>query len=90
MTRRIVRATDTFFEELDAQLRPERGHHGEPSATDFLVVEMPAIVERFAVGFEDLPEVVEGDPVRRMVIGAGHLVRIYVAFGVLTRTTPSS
>jgi hypothetical protein len=71
VTRRIVRASTAFFEDLDRQLGPDRGPHGEPSATDFLVIEVPAIVEQFATGFESLPEAVEGVPQARMVIGTG-------------------
>ncbi len=48
MTRREVRVADSFFEELDDQLTAERGANGEPSATDFLVIDLPAIVEEFA------------------------------------------
>ena len=56
MTRRIVRASTAFFHDLDRQLGPDRGPHGEPSATDFLVIEVPAIVEQCATGFDTLPE----------------------------------
>lgn len=62
MTRRVVRASPAFFDQLDTQLGAERGPHGEPSATDFLVVEVPAIVEAFAARFDELPEAVEGVP----------------------------
>jgi hypothetical protein len=83
VTRRIVRASPAFFEDLDRQLGPDRGPHGEPSATDFLVIEVPAIVERFATGFETLPEAVEGVEEARMVIGTGRLVRAFAAYGLL-------
>jgi hypothetical protein len=71
VTRRIVRASPAFFEDLDRQLGPDRGPHGEPSATDILVIEVPAIVELFATGFDTLPEAVEGVAEARMVIGTG-------------------
>jgi len=51
--RREVRVASTFFDELDLRLGPERGPDGEPSATDFLVMDLPAIVERFAADFVD-------------------------------------
>lgn len=38
-TRRIVRATPRFFEDLDRQVRAERGPNGEPSTNDFQVFE---------------------------------------------------
>ena len=83
MTRRIVRATTAFFVDLDRQLGPDRGPHGEPSATDFLVIELPAVVEQFATGFDTLPEAVEGVAEARMVIGTGRLVRAFAVYGLL-------
>ena len=41
MTRRSVRVDAQFFAELDAQLRELRGPGGEPSASDFLVIDLP-------------------------------------------------
>gem|GEM_PF-6043896 len=38
---REVRVTATLLEELDRQLGSERGPNGEPSATDFLVMDLP-------------------------------------------------
>ncbi len=83
MIRRIVRASPAFFVDLDRQLGPDRGPHGEPSATDFLVIELPAVVERFATDFETLPEAVEGVAEARMVIGTGRLVRAFAVYGLL-------
>ncbi len=60
--RRIVRATADFFQDLDRQLRPERGPAGEPSANDFQVFELIRIVDRFATGFDELPELIPVDP----------------------------
>jgi hypothetical protein len=83
VTRRIVRASAAFFDDLDRQLGPDRGLRGEPSATDFLVIEVPAIVEQFATDFESLPEAVEGVAEARMVIGTGRLVRAFAVYGLL-------
>jgi hypothetical protein len=83
VTRRIVRASTAFFEDLDRQPGPYRGPHGEPSATDFLVIEVPAIVEQFATGFDTLPEAVEGVAEARMVIGTSRLVRAFAVYGLL-------
>ena len=47
-----------FFEDLDRQLPAERGPEGQPSTNDFQVFELLRIVERFAVGFEDLPRLI--------------------------------
>jgi hypothetical protein len=54
--RRTVRATARFFEDLDRQLPDERGPAGEPSANDFQVFELIRIVDRFATGFDELPD----------------------------------
>jgi hypothetical protein len=83
VTRRIVRASPAFFVDLDRQLGRDRGPHGGPSATDFLVIELPAVVERFATCFETLPEAVEGVAEARMVIGTGRLVRAFAVYGLL-------
>lgn len=84
MNRREVRVADSLFEELDAQLGSERGAGGEPSATDFIVVDLPRIVEEFALRFEDLPEAMPGVGAARMLIGVGALVSAYVVHGVET------
>ncbi len=84
ISRREVRVTEAFFEELDAQLGSVRGQTGEPSATDFLVIDLPAVVERFASGFDELPEAVEGIASARMFIGSSALVRAFVVHGIET------
>lgn len=81
--RRTVRTSPAFFQQLDIQLGDTRGPNGEPSATDFLVFELPAIVEAFATRFDDLPEAVEGVPDARMAIGTGKLVRAFAVYGLL-------
>lgn len=81
--RRSVRVTDAFFEQLDEQLGPDRGPSGEPSATDFLVIELPAVVDRFATDFDSLPEIIEGFSAGRMLIVPGLLVRAFAVYGLL-------
>ncbi|MCP3857136.1 MAG: hypothetical protein GY929_27105 [Actinomycetia bacterium] len=72
--RRLVRATSAFFDDLDAQLGPERGPRGEPSTNDFQTLELLRIVELFATGFDDLPELIAGRSEYRLLITAGTLV----------------
>lgn len=84
MNRREVRVSDSFFDELDARLGSQRGADGEPSATDFIVVDLPRIVEEFALQFDSLPEAVQGVSAARMLIGVGALVTAYVVHGVET------
>lgn len=80
--RRLVRVTESFFDQLDDVLAPHRGPNGEPSATDFIVIDLPPIVDQIAVGFDGLPEIVDGVPSARMVIGSGRLVARFVVFAV--------
>jgi len=82
--RREVRVSDAFFVELDLQIGAERGPNGEPLATDLLVMDLPAIIDRFSSGFDDLPEVVEGLTTARMFIGTGAPVRAFVVHGLET------
>ncbi|HQY15181.1 MAG TPA: relaxase domain-containing protein [Ilumatobacteraceae bacterium] len=51
--RRAVRATATFFEDLDRQLSAERGPDGQPSTNDFQVFDLFRIVETFATQFDE-------------------------------------
>ena len=81
--RRRVRATAAFFEDLDRQLPPERGAEGEPSTNDFQVFELLRIVERFAVGFDDLPRLIPGRDDYRILIVAGVLVPALSVVGQL-------
>lgn len=82
-SRREVRASAAFFEDLDRQLGAERGPNGEPSRTDFQTFELLDIVERFATGFDDLPTLIEGRPDYRVLMSTGPLVRIYSVIGQL-------
>lgn len=79
--RREVRATLDFFHDLDRQLPSERGPNGEPSASDFQTFELLEIVEKFAVGFDDLPAVIQGRDDYRIPISTGVVVRAYSVVG---------
>lgn len=82
--RRVVPGLDRIFDQLDGQRSANRGSAGEPSATDFLVIDLPAIVERFATDFEALPEVVEGvSAARGVLVATGRLVRAVAVYGLL-------
>ena len=82
-SRREVRATQAFFEALDAQLGDERGPNGEPSAADFQSHELFAIVDRFAEEWERLPELISGRLDYRVFIGSGMVVQAFVVTGQL-------
>jgi hypothetical protein len=79
----VVRATLTFFADLDRQLRAERGPNGEPSTNDFQAFELLEIVERFATGFWQLPELIPGRTDYRLLIATGQLVRAFSVVGQL-------
>ena len=81
--RRGVRVTESFFEALDSRLGPDRSPEGAPSATDFLVLDLPPVVERFATDFDGLPEVVIGFAGARVLVASGILVRGMVVYGIL-------
>lgn len=81
--RRTVRATASFFEDVDRQLPPERGPKGEPSANDFEVFELLRIVETFATRFDELPELIPGRHDYRILISQGMLVPRFAVVGQL-------
>jgi hypothetical protein len=81
--RLVVRATPSFFVDLDRQLGPERGENGEPSANDFQAFELLEIVEQFATDFWNLPELIPGRNDYRVLIGTGFLVRAFSVVGQL-------
>lgn len=81
--RLTVRATPAFFEQLDGQLGPERGPHGEPSANDFQAFELLEIIDRFANGFFALPRLIPGRDDYRVLITSGMLVHALTVVGQL-------
>ena len=81
--RRTVRATPAFFADLDRQLPPARGGRGLPSRGDFQAYDLLAIVERFAIGFHDLPQPIGGREDYRVLITAGRLVAAVAVTGQL-------
>lgn len=79
--RLTVRVALAFFDDLDRQLGRERGLLGQPSAADFQASELIEIVDRFATGFEDLPELIVGRSDYRILMSTGILVRAYTVIG---------
>ena len=81
--RRTVRATQRFFEDLDRQLPAERGPNGEPSTNDFQVLDLLRIVDRFAIGWDELPRLFPDRPQYRILIAAGNVVARFAVIGQL-------
>lgn len=82
MPERLVRFTQSFFDRLDDLLPDERGADGSPSATDFLLYDLPRIRDLLATDFErntipaDLSEM-------RVYVGAGTLVRSVALYAII-------
>lgn len=82
--RREVRVSPSFFERLDELLPDERTRDGKPSATDFLLHELPSIIDLLATDYERVTLEIEEVPGARVLVTAGRLVTrvaIYVALG---------
>lgn len=83
MSRRQVRVAASFFDRLDELLPPERTSTGSPSATDFLMRELPAIIDRLATAYETSTLPVMGEPEIRVIIAAGILIDYMAVYTVL-------
>lgn len=79
--RRVVRTTPDFFALIDAQLGDERGPNDEPTSAEFEAYELLAIIEKFATGWDDLPQQFPGRPEYRMLIATGRLVPLVAVVG---------
>lgn len=73
MSRITVRVTQQFFDELDRLLPPARTPEGGPSATDFVVRDLPPLVERLADDYE-MSTAATADPTVRTMLAVGALV----------------
>ena len=80
--RRPVRATPAFFEDLDRQL-PEERESGFPSRADFQAYDLLPLIDRFATGFDDLPQLIAGRPQYRVLIARGRLIPVISAVAQL-------
>lgn len=83
MTRRVVRVDPQFFADLDAQLADTRGPNGEPSSSDFLLLDLPTIADVFGESFDELPAMFEGRTDYRYLVTTGSLVPAAVVVGQL-------
>lgn len=83
MSRRQVRVAPTFFDCLDELLPAQRGADGTPSATDFLLHEMPAIIDLLAEDFVGRTLPVADDSEIRVLITAGILTPFVSVYAVL-------
>jgi hypothetical protein len=76
---RVVRVTEDFWAALDLALPAT----GEPSWHAFAAHDIPRIMERFANGWDDLPQQIPGRDDYRIYIDAGRTVAVYAVEGQL-------
>jgi hypothetical protein len=81
--RRQVRVTQQFFDRLDDLLPQERSAAGAPSTTDFLLHDLPRIIDRLAEGYENSTLVVDDAAGTRVMITAGMLVPFIALYTAL-------
>lgn len=82
-TRRRVLVAPSFFERLDDLLPDERTPTGGPSTTDFLLHEIPSIIDRLADNYEDATLAIDGVADVRVLVAAGALVGYIAVYAVL-------
>jgi len=83
-TRRQVRVAQSFFDRLDDLLPDDRGTDGEPSATDFLLHDIPPIIDALAEDFDGATLAVGEVEGVRVLITAGVLVPMMAVYVALT------
>ena len=81
--RRVVRVAPSFFDRLDELLPAQRTVSGRPSATDFLLHELPRVIDRLADDYERVTLEVEEVPGVSVLVTAGRLVRGLSVYCVL-------
>jgi hypothetical protein len=80
--RRIVRVAPSFFERLDELFPEERSIAGAPSATDFLLHDLPNIIDSLALNYLERTTILQGrEPIRVYLTGSilVSFVAIYTA-----------
>jgi hypothetical protein len=81
--RRQVRVAQSFFDRLDELLPPERGPRGQPSTVDFLLHEMPTIIDGLAQDYEAVTTALTALSEVRVLITAGLLIPYIAVYAVI-------
>ena len=81
--RRRVRVSQTFFDRLDELLPEGRDGEGSPSSADFLLHDMPAVIDRLARAYEASTAALEDGFDVRVLITAGVLVDFMAVYVTL-------
>lgn len=83
MSRREVRVSEQFFRRLDELLPGERSQEGDPSATDFLLHDLPNVIDALADDFHGVTLPSGDDQMSRVLVARGLLVDAFVIYVVL-------
>jgi len=81
--RRQVRVAPSSFDRLDELLPAERSPTGVPSTADFLLHEIPPLIDLLALDYEAATLAVKDVPEVRVLIAAGVLVARLALYVVL-------
>ena len=81
--RRQVRVAPSFFDRLDELLPAERGPTGVPSTADFLLHEIPPLIDLLALDYEAATLAVKDVPEVRVLVATGVLVARLALYVVL-------
>lgn len=81
--RRQVRVSPSFFDRLDQLLPEERSATGAPSTADFLLHEIPPLIDMLAGDYEETTLRIDAVPGVRVLIAAGVLVAHVAIYAVL-------
>jgi hypothetical protein len=76
MAERRVRFHPNFFDDLDAQLPPDRSVDGTPSSTDMLVFDLPPLRDLLAEDYERVTTPLAQTLLRVMIAGGTLVSRI--------------
>ena len=83
MSARVVRFVPYFFDRLDELLPESRTTEGSPSATDFLMFDLPRVRDMLAADFEGCTTLVPPGEKVRVFVGSGSLVPYFALFAVV-------
>ena len=81
--RRRVRVVQAFFDRLDELLVDERDVDGAPSSADFLLHDMPAVIDLLAESYESSTVPIAAGSEIRVLITSGHLVEFMAVYTLL-------
>ncbi len=85
MSRREARVSEQFFERLDELFPGERAAEGAPSATDFLLHDLPNVIDVLAEDFHRSTLPSGHDDETRVLVAQGLLLGAFVVYAELDR-----